>query len=59
MKCRYEDRGQPYLRLMPVKMEQFSAEPALYSFHDIISDAEIEAVKQLAIPLVTGLTTHH
>jgi len=51
MKCRYEDRGQPYLRLMPVKMEQFSAEPALYSFHDIISDAEIEAVKQLAIPL--------
>lgn len=51
MKCWYDDRDQPYLRLMPVKIEQHSNEPAVFTFHDIISDKEMEAVKLLAIPL--------
>lgn len=51
MKCWYDHRQQPYLRLQPVKVEQHSVEPLLFTFHDIISDDEIEAVKQLALPL--------
>ena len=54
MKCWYDHRGEPYLRLQPVKVEQHSIEPLLFTFHDIISDEEIQAVKQLALPLVTA-----
>lgn len=51
MKCWYDHRGQPYLRLQPVKVEQHSVEPLLFTFHDIISDDEIQSVKELALPL--------
>lgn len=58
MKCWYDHRGQPYLRLQPVKVEQHSVEPLLFTFHDIISDDEIQSVKELALPLVTTAYWH-
>jgi hypothetical protein len=38
---------------MPIKIEQHSFEPAIYTFHDVLSDEEIETIKELAKPLVT------
>jgi hypothetical protein len=37
---------------MPIKVEQHSIEPAIYTFHDVLSDEEIETIKELATPLV-------
>lgn len=52
-KCWYDSRRQPYLTLMPIKVEQLSIEPAIYTFHDILSDEEIEKIKEIGRPLVS------
>lgn len=52
LKCWYDSRQQHYLKLMPIKVEQNSIEPVIYTFHDVLSDEEIETIKQLAKPLV-------
>ena len=54
LKCWYDSRRQPYLLLMPVRVEQHSIEPAIYTFHNVISDSEIETIKELAKPMVKG-----
>lgn len=38
---------------MPIKIEQNSIRPAIYTFHDVLNDLEIETIKELATPLVT------
>lgn len=48
--CYLSDRGDPYFRLHPVKVEENSADPYVYTFYDIISDNEIESIKTLARP---------
>ncbi|CAF1572864.1 unnamed protein product, partial [Adineta steineri] len=48
--CRYRHNNHPYLLLRPAKEEQLLDQPALYLFHDIISDKDIEEVKRLASP---------
>jgi hypothetical protein len=53
LKCWYDTRHQFYFLLMPIKIEQHSFEPAIYTFHDVLSDEEIETIKELAKPLVT------
>lgn len=53
LKCWYDARRQPYLVLMPIKIEQSSIDPAIYIFHDVLSDDEIETIKELAKPMVT------
>lgn len=52
LKCWLDNRKQSYLILMPIKVEQHSLEPAIYTFHDVLSDVEIAAIKLLAKPLV-------
>ncbi|XP_057374183.1 prolyl 4-hydroxylase subunit alpha-1-like isoform X2 [Daphnia carinata] len=52
LKCWYDSRRQPYFLLMPIKIEQNSMEPAIYTFHDVLSDDEIETIKELAKPLL-------
>ena len=54
-KCWYDSRQQPYLILMPIKVEQQSIEPAIYTFHDILNEEEIEKIKEIAKPLVSIL----
>ena len=54
MKCWYDNRKEPYFYLMPIKVEMHADDPELYTFHDVISDEEIEAIKNLAKPLVIG-----
>jgi len=50
LKCRYTDRGSPFLRLARVKEEEASLKPLILIYHDIIYDAEIETIKKLSIP---------
>ncbi|XP_046647216.1 prolyl 4-hydroxylase subunit alpha-2-like [Daphnia pulicaria] len=52
LKCWYDTRHQFYFLLMPIKIEQHSFEPAIYTFHDVLSDEEIETIKELAKPLL-------
>ena len=52
LKCWYDSRKQPYFYLMPIKIEQNSINPAIYTFYQVISDSEIEILKTLAISLV-------
>jgi len=52
LNCWYDDRNQPYFRLMPIRVEQQSFDPVIYTFHNILSDKEIDALKVLAEPLV-------
>ncbi|CAF0822451.1 unnamed protein product [Rotaria sp. Silwood1] len=48
--CRYRHNNHPYLILQPIKEEQLLDQPAIYLFHDIISDSNIEEIKSLALP---------
>lgn len=45
--------NDPFLRLAPIKMEQMYIEPDVYVFHGVISDDEIEHIKDRAKPRVS------
>ncbi|CAF1088429.1 unnamed protein product [Rotaria sordida] len=48
--CRYRHNNHPYLILQPVKEEKLLEKPAIYLYHDIMSDSHIEKLKSLASP---------
>jgi len=50
LKCRYTSGRHPYLLLGPVKEEEVYLSPRIVLFHDLITDAEIETIKELATP---------
>jgi hypothetical protein len=52
LKCRYTDRGNPFLRLARVKEEEANLKPLILIYHDVIYDAEIETIKKLSMPRV-------
>lgn len=52
LKCRYTDRGSPFLRLARVKEEEAYLKPLILIYHDVIYDAEIETIKKLSMPRV-------
>uniref|UniRef100_A0AAY4CGA6 Prolyl 4-hydroxylase subunit alpha-1 n=1 Tax=Denticeps clupeoides TaxID=299321 RepID=A0AAY4CGA6_9TELE len=55
--CRYYDnRHNPRLLLGPVKVEDEWDRPHIVRYHDIISDSEIEKVKELAKPRLRRAT---
>lgn len=41
---------KPYLRLAPIKVEILRFDPLVVLFKQIISDYEIEVIKELSIP---------
>ena len=53
LKCRYTDRGNPFLRLARVKEEDAYLDPLILIYHDVMYDAEIETIKKLAMPRVS------
>lgn len=54
--CRYHDGNRsPVFILSPTKQEDEWDKPRIVRFHDIISDEEIEKVKEIAKPRVSGL----
>ncbi|XP_074103649.1 prolyl 4-hydroxylase subunit alpha-1 [Cotesia typhae] len=50
LKCRYVDRGIPFLKIAPFKEEEAYLDPRIVIYHDVISDAEIDTIKRLAQP---------
>ncbi|CAF3363110.1 unnamed protein product [Rotaria socialis] len=48
--CRYRHNNHPYLIFRPVKEEKVLDEPAVFLFHDVVSDSDIEKIKALAVP---------
>lgn len=52
LQCYVDNRNSPYLTLQPVRYEQLHTDPEMYLFHDVISDAEIAVVKQLAMKML-------
>nr|BAE36242.1 unnamed protein product [Mus musculus] len=57
--CRYHDGNRnPKFILAPAKQEDEWDKPRIIRFHDIISDAENEIVKDLAKPRLSRATVH-
>jgi prolyl 4-hydroxylase len=50
--CRYRHNNHPYLILQPIKEEQILDHPAIYLFHDVVSNSDVEQIKSLALPKV-------
>ncbi|KAJ8675754.1 hypothetical protein QAD02_011540 [Eretmocerus hayati] len=50
LRCRYVDRGSPFLKIGPFKEEEAFLDPRVVIYHDVIYDHEIEAIKRLAQP---------
>jgi len=50
--CNYGVSKSAFLKLQPVKQEFISLNPRIVIFHDIISDEEIETIKNMAKPKV-------
>ncbi|XP_050728667.1 prolyl 4-hydroxylase subunit alpha-1-like [Eriocheir sinensis] len=48
LQCYFNNRGSPFLMLQPVRYEQLHHDPELYLFYDVISEAEIKIVKDIA-----------
>jgi len=53
LKCFYTTSGDhPLLLLAPAKVEEYFLSPYIRLYHDIISDNEIEIVKQISTPML-------
>jgi prolyl 4-hydroxylase len=50
MLCRYSTGRHPFLLIGPVKEEEVYFEPRIVLYHDIISDKELDTIKELATP---------
>ncbi|CAF1051482.1 unnamed protein product [Adineta steineri] len=48
--CRYRHNNHPSLILRPVKEEQLLDQPAIFLFHDVVSNSDVEEIKSLASP---------
>ncbi|XP_053495598.1 prolyl 4-hydroxylase subunit alpha-1a isoform X2 [Ictalurus furcatus] len=57
--CRFYDNNRhPYYVLGPVKQEDEWDQPRIVRFHDIISEREMEKVKEMAKPRLRRATVH-
>lgn len=51
--CKYETKNIPFLKIAPLKLEEaYKPSPYIVIYHDVISDDEIEFVKNMAKPRV-------
>lgn len=53
LKCRYVNKGRPYLLIAPLKEEEAFLDPRIVLYRQVISDAEIDTIKTLAKPRVS------
>ncbi|XP_039751146.1 prolyl 4-hydroxylase subunit alpha-1 isoform X1 [Pararge aegeria] len=56
--CRYLTENHPFLKLAPVKMEYMYLNPDIMVFHEVLSDLEIEHIKEMAKPRFRRATVH-
>lgn len=48
--CRYVTNTSPFLKIAPLKLEEAFLDPYIVIYHEVMSDNEIELIKQLAKP---------
>ncbi|XP_076317585.1 prolyl 4-hydroxylase subunit alpha-2-like isoform X3 [Tachypleus tridentatus] len=48
LKCRYFNGHHPYLLIQPIKLEEKSHKPYIVQLHDVISDQEIQRLKNIS-----------
>ncbi|XP_075974422.1 prolyl 4-hydroxylase subunit alpha-1-like isoform X2 [Anticarsia gemmatalis] len=56
--CRYMTENHPFLKIAPIKMEMMYLKPDIVLFHDVLSDNEIETIKQMARPRFKRAVVH-
>ena len=52
MFCYYSHGKNVYLKIAPYKVETVSLNPKVDLYHDVLSDYEIDVIKELATPRV-------
>ena len=55
--CRFLHHNDPYLKLAPFKLEQYSTKPYLVIFHDILSNGEISFIVNKSKPILSRTRT--
>lgn len=50
--CHYQTNNNPFLKIGPMKVEEFSLNPYIVVYHDLIYDDEIDYIKDAAKPKV-------
>jgi len=48
--CRYTHNNVPFLRIAPLKLEEAFLDPYIVVYHNVMTDSEIDIVRQLAKP---------
>ncbi|XP_045534587.1 prolyl 4-hydroxylase subunit alpha-1-like [Papilio machaon] len=48
--CSFLTKNHPFLKLAPIKMEQIYIAPDVFLYHEVMSDEEIEHIKDMARP---------
>ena len=46
--CKFWDKGHPYLKLQPLKVEVLLDDPLIHVYHDIVNDEDIAKMKRMA-----------
>ena len=52
MFCYYSHGHNAYLKIIPYKVETVSLDPRVDLYYDVLSDYEIDVIKELATPRV-------
>ncbi|KAG7163500.1 Prolyl 4-hydroxylase subunit alpha-2-like 1 [Homarus americanus] len=58
LKCGYVHGNSGYRRLMPFKVELRWPDPVIVVYHDVLSDAETDMVREIATPRLTTTMVH-
>lgn len=53
LKCFYHTGKHPFLKIAPFKTEQHHLDPDIVSFHNILSENEMDFIKNKAKPRVS------
>lgn len=56
--CRYLTENHPFLKIAPIKMEMMYLNPDIVLFYDVLSDNEIETIKEMARPRFKRAVVH-
>ncbi len=52
LKCKYMTNRSPFLKIAPLKLEEACLKPYIVIYHNVLSDAEIDVIKNVAKPRV-------
>ncbi|KAH8411173.1 hypothetical protein KR222_009647 [Zaprionus bogoriensis] len=56
LSCSYNFLNTPFLRLAPFKMEELNRDPHIVMYHNVLSDLEVEEMKDLSVDMENGLS---